>query len=215
LSAFATLTLRDLRRAYRGGSTALMITFFLLVATLYPFAVGPDAAILSRTGGGLLWVATLLAAVLPITRVVADDLEGGMIDQMTVNQISEEQIILAKMAAHWLSFGPPLMIAVLPASALLKLPSKALFDVELGLLIATPGLAALTVLIASITSAARAGPALGGLLLFPLTVPLLIFGAGSLNEPNGGALKLLAACSLLALAVAPFAGGAALRAARE
>jgi heme exporter protein B len=214
VSHFLTLIRRDLGLALSGGA-ALPVIFFLLVATLYPFGVGPDGALLTRTGGGVLWIAALLAALLPIDRLIAPDAEGGVFDQISVRGISDELVASAKMTAHWLSFGPPLMIAAVPAAALLRLDGATLIQLELGLLIGTPGLAALGVMVASLTAGLRGAGALAGLLMLPLAVPLLIFGAGSLNDFGGGALQLLAACSLLLCAIAPFATGAALRALRD
>ena len=107
------------------------------------------------------------------------------------------------------------MLAAPIASALLSLDGAQLHTVELGLLLGTPGLAAIGVTIAALTAGLRAGSALGGLLAIPLTVPLLIFGAGSLQPGGEGGLALLAACSLVAVAIAPFAGGAAIRAGRD
>lgn len=210
------LILRELRLAATGGSAILPLLFFLLVATLFPFAIGPDAAILSRAGGGALWVAALLAALLPVDRLIEPDRASGVLDQLAVRGLSEESVAAAKLAGHWLSFGPPLMIAALPAAALLKLPAPVLARLELGLLAGTPGLAALTLIVAALTSGLRTSGALAGLLMLPLAVPILIFGAG-LTEEDGseGALKLLAAASLLLVAVAPFAAGAAIRAARD
>jgi heme exporter protein B len=211
-----TLVLRELRLAATGGSALLPLIFFLLVATLFPFAVGPDSALLARTGGGALWVAALLAALLPVDRLIEPDRAGGILDQLAVRGISEESVALAKLAGHWLSFGPPLMVAALPASALIKLPGPVLVRLELGLLAGTPGLAALSLIVAALTSGLRATGALAGLLMLPLAVPILIFGAG-LVGPDGhaGALKLLAAVSLVLVAIAPFAAGAAIRAARD
>jgi len=124
-------------------------------------------------------------------------------------------VIAVRVLAHWLSFGPPLMLAALPASALLGIDGKTLYTVELGLLAGTPGLAAIGVTIAALTSGPRAGAALSGLLLIPLAVPLLIFGAGALSTGGESGIALTAAISLVLLAIAPFAGGAAVRAARE
>jgi heme exporter protein B len=210
------LILRELRLAATGGQALLPLIFFLLVATLFPFAVGPDAPLLARTGGGVLWMAALLAALLPVDRLVEPDRSAGVLDQLAVRGLAEESAALAKLAAHWLSFGPPLMIAALPAAALMKLPADVLWRLELGLLAGTPGLAALTLIVAALTSGLRATSALAGLLALPLAVPILIFGAGMI-EPGGnaGALRLLAAASLLLVAVAPFAAGAAMRAARD
>ena len=212
----SALVLRELRLAATGGHALLPLIFFLLVATLFPFAVGPDAPLLARTGGGALWMAALLAALLPVDRLVEPDRAAGVLDQLAVRGLAEESVALAKLLGHWLSFGPPLMLAALPAAALMKLPADVLLRLELGLLAGTPGLAALSLITAALTAGLRSTSALAGLLMLPLAVPLLIFGAGMI-EPGGnsGALKLLAAASLLLVAIAPFAAGAAIRAARE
>jgi heme exporter protein B len=212
------ILLRDLALLLPGGKrggTLLPLLFFLAVAMLFPFAVGPDAPLLARTGGGMIWVAALLAAILPLERLVAPDLEQGFFDQWALRGISEEAVIAVRTLAHWLSFGPPLMIAALPASALLGIDGETLRIVELGLLAGTPGLAAIGVTIAALTAGLRAGSALSGLLLIPLAVPLLIFGAGALSTGGASGLALTAAISLVLVAIAPFAGGAAVRAARE
>ena len=205
------IMLRDMAAGWRAGG-ALPLAFFLLVATLFPFAVGPDAQLLARAGSGALWMAALLAALLPVDRLVEPDLSAGMLDQYAVRGISDEGVAAAKIAAHWLGFGPPLMIAALPAAALLRLDAAALLRLEAGLALGTPALAALAVTVAALTAGLRGSGALGGLMMLPLAVPLLIFGAGA-AEPS--ALKLLAATALLMLAGAPFAAGAALRAARD
>jgi heme exporter protein B len=210
------LLLRELRLAATSGSALLPLVFFLLVATLFPFAVGPDAPLLARTGGGALWMAALLAALLPVDRLVEPDRAAGVLDQLAVRGVSEEMVALAKLAGHWLAFGPPLMLAAIPAAALMKLPGPLLVRLELGLLAGTPGLAALTLIVAALTSGLRSTGALAGLLLLPLAVPVLIFGASMTGGGgNVGAAKLLAAVSLLLVAIAPFASGAAIRAARD
>jgi len=214
--AFALLR-RDLAQLLLGGrrgGAVLPVLFFLAVAMLYPFAVGPDAPVLARTGGGVIWVAALLAAILPLDRLIEPDLELGMFDQWALRGISEEMLITVRMLAHWLSFGPPLMLAALPASALVGIDGETLWLVELGLLAGTPGLAALGVLVAAITAGLRGGAALGGLLAIPLAVPLLVFGAGSLAVGGEAGLGLTAAFSLVLLAITPFAAGAAIRSGR-
>jgi heme exporter protein B len=211
---FFALLRRDFARLLgtaQGGGATLPILFFLAVAMIYPFAVGPDGALLARTGGGVIWVAALDAAVLPLE----PDLESGMFDQWALRGISEEGVIAVRVLSHWLSFGPPLMIAAMPAGALLGLSAETLRIVELGLLAGTPGLAALGVAVAAITAGLRGGAALAGLLVIPLGVPLLIFGAGSLSTGGESGVALTAAVSLVLLAIAPFAGGAAVRAARD
>lgn len=202
----SALIIRDLRKAFAGGAW-LPIAFFLLVAALMPFAVGPDARLLSRIGPGVLWIAALTAALLPVERLVEPDRANGFLDQLVIRGAAEETVAAAKIAAHWLSFGPLLIIAAVPASALLALDGQALLRTELALLIGTPGLAALAVAIGAVTAGLPRAGSLAGVLLLPLAVPLLIFGAAN-------ALLLEAAISLLLIAGAPFAAGAAIRAAR-
>lgn len=206
---------RDVAAAWGSGGLWLPVIFLALIASLYPFAVGPDAQLLSATGGGVLWIAALLAALLPIDRLIAPDAQSGQFDQYLVRGISDESIALAKMLAHWVGFGPPLMIAALPSAALLKLDAGTVARLEAGLAIGTPALAALGVLVAALTAGLRSAGALSGLLALPLAVPLLIFGAGALHEGSGAALKFLAAISLLLVVITPIAAGAAMRAGRE
>ncbi|MBS1240303.1 MAG: cytochrome c biosis protein CcmB [Proteobacteria bacterium] len=218
MSTLWHILLRDLALFLPGGrrgGTLLPLLFFLAVAMLYPFAVGPDAPVLARTGGGVLWIAALLAAILPLDRLVAPDLEQGFFDQWALRGISEEAVIAVRVLAHWLSFGPPLMLAAFPAAALVGIDGATFRTVELGLLAGTPGLAAIGVTIAALTAGLRTGAALSGLLLIPLAVPLLVFGAGALSTGGESGIALTAAISLVLLSIAPFAGGAALRAARE
>ena len=198
----------------RGGSL-LPLLFFLAVAMLFPFAVGPDAPLLQRTGGGVIWVAALLASILPLDRLVAPDLEAGVFDQLHLRGVSEELAMAVRILAHWLAFAPLLLLASFPAAALLNLDGPRLHYVLLGLLAGTPGLAAIGVSIAALTAGLRAGAALSGLLLIPLAVPILIFGAGSLARENLAGVALAGGLSLVLVAGAPFAAGAAIRAARE
>lgn len=206
------LVWRDVRRGYAGGGATLVTMFFLLVVTLFPFAIGPDTALLARVGGGVVWAAALLAALLPVERLVAPDLDTGVLDQLAARGWSLAAVASAKMLAHWLAFAPPLMVAALVAAGLLGLRQETLAAVELGLLIGTPGLAALAVATGALTAGLRTAGALAGLIMLPLAVPLLIFGAGALAQGGAGGLKLLAAVSLLLVAGAPFVAGAAMRA---
>ncbi len=205
---------RDLRRAWAGGGVTLVVAFFLLVAILFPFAIGPDTALLARVGGGVIWAAALLAALMPIERLIGPDAESGVLDQLAVREVSMASVAAAKIVAHWLSFGPPLMLAAVLAAGLLGLSQQTLIAVEIGLLIGTPGLAALAVATAALVAGLRGAGAVAGLVMLPLAVPLLIFGAGSI-EGGAGAVKLLAAVSLLLVAGAPFVAGAAMRAGME
>lgn len=215
MGLWGAIILRDVRLAYQGGGALLPLIFFLLVATLFPFAVGPDGPLLAKVGGGALWMAALLAALLPVDRLVAPDAESGVLDQYAVRGLSDEGVAAAKLAAHWLGFGPPLMLAALPASALLRLDGAVLAGLELGLAIGTPALAALGVMTSALTLGLRGAGALAGLVMLPLAIPILIFGAGALGPDGMGALKLLGATALLLTAMAPFAAGAAMRAGRD
>lgn len=215
MSPFAALVARDLRLAWGRGGLWLPLVFFLLVATLYPFGVGPDSNLLTRTGGGVVWIAALLAALLPIDRLIAPDADAGVLDQFAVRGVGEEMIALAKLLAHWIGFGPPLMLATLVAAALLRIEGGTLWRLEIGLLIGTPALAALSLVTASLTAGVRGSGALGGLLMLPLAIPVLIFGAGSIGPAGAGAFKLLGALSLLYVAATPFAAGAGIRALRS
>jgi heme exporter protein B len=161
-------------------------------------------------------MAALLAALLAVERLVEPDRASGVLDQLAVRGVAEESVALAKLAGHWLSFGPPVMLAAVPAAALMKLPADVLLRLELGLLLGTPGLAALTLIVGAVTAGLKGSGALAGLLTLPLAVPILIFGAGLIERGgDAGATKLLAAVSLLLVAAAPFAAGAAIRAARD
>ena len=200
------LIARDVRRGYTGHAW-LPIAFFLLVVALMPFAVGPDANLLRRIGAGALWIAALTAALLPVERLIEPDRADGFLDQLAIHGIAEESVAFAKMLAHWISFGPLLLIAAIPGSALLAMNGDALLRAELALAIGTPGLASLAVAIAAVTSGLPRAGSLAGLLLLPLAVPFLIFGAAN-------ALLLEAAVSLLLTAGARFVAGAAIRASR-
>ncbi|GAA0737026.1 heme exporter protein CcmB [Sphingomonas japonica] len=210
----ARLAWREVRRAWTSGGVLLPVAFFLLVAILFPFAVGPDAKLLARIGGGVVWAAALLAALMPVERLVAPDMEAGVLDQLAVRGVPDATVALAKIVGHWLGFGPPILLAALLAAALFGIDAAALGRVMLGLLIGTPALAALAVATSALVAGLRGAGALAGLVMLPLAVPLLIFGAGAI-EGGAGSFKLLGAVSLLLLAGAPFVAGAAMRFGRE
>lgn len=200
------LILRDVRRGFTGAAW-LPIAFFLLVATLVPFAIGPDARLLGRIGPGALWIAALTAALLPIERLIEPDRADGVLDQLALHGVAEESVAFAKIVAHWLTLAPLLLIAAIPASALLAMDGSSLARTEVALAIGTPGLAALALAVGAVTAGLPRAGSLAGLLLLPLAVPLLIFAVAD-------ALLLEAAISLLLTAGAPFVAGAAIRAAR-
>jgi heme exporter protein B len=207
------LVLRELRRGF-GGAAWLPVAFFLLVAALVPFAIGPDARLLERIGGGALWIAALTAALLPIERLVEPDRADGVLDQLRLRGAAEESIAVAKITGHWLSFGPLLVLAAFPGAALLGLGPEPLKRALVSLLVGTPGLAALSVAVAALTAGLPRAGALAGLLLLPLAVPLLIFGAAVSGTGGDGPLALEAAVSIALLAGSPFVAAAAMQAAR-
>ena len=200
------LILRDTRRGLAGAAW-LPIAFFLLVAALMPFAIGPDENLLGRIGPGAIWIAAFTAALLPIERLIEPDRADGVLDQLFLHGVADETTAMAKIAAHWLTFGPLLIVAAFPAAALLDIGGEALAGLLLAILIGTPALAALAVAVAALTSGLPRAGSMARLLLLPLAVPLLIFGAAN-------ALLLEAAVSLSLTAGAPFVAAAAIRASR-
>lgn len=207
------MIVRDVRRGLSGGAW-LPVAFFMLVATIVPFAVGPDAQLLGRIGGGALWIAALTAALLPIERLVEPDRADGVLDQLALAGVTEETIGATKIVAHWLTFGPLLLLAAIPASIMVAIDGDSLLRCLVALAIGTPALAALSVAVAALTAGLPRAGALAGLLMLPLAVPLLIFGAAATGADSGSALKLEAAVAMLLVAGAPFVTGAAIRAAR-
>ena len=207
------LIAREVRRGF-SGSAWLPVAFFLLVATLVPFAVGPDAELLARIGAGALWIAALTAALLPIERLVEPDRANGVLDQLFLRGTADESVAAAKIAGHWLTFGPLLLASAIVGALLLRLPTGQLPSVLVALAIGSLALAALAVAVAALTAGLPRAGSLAGLLLLPLAMPLLIFGAAASGDSGSGALLLESAVALLLVAGAPFVAGAAIRASR-
>jgi len=214
MKSFLALVSREVRLAWTGGGLWLPVVFYLAVATLFPFVAGPDKVLLARTGGGILWIAALLSTLLPIERLILPDRQSGILDQLTLRGWSDEIVASAKIAGQILAFGVPLLLATVVGSALIGLPEAKLPVLLLGLAFALPALSGLSVTIAALTAGLSGASALGGLLLVPIAIPLLVFGAGTLSEDPGNAMQLLAATALAITALSPFAAGAALRAGR-
>lgn len=204
------------REARRGlsGPAWLPAAFFLLITTLIPFAVGPDARLLGRIGGGVLWIAALTAALLPIERLIEPDRADGILDQLAVRGVADESIAAAKILGHWLSFGPLLLLSAVLGAMLLGVQRELMPPLLTGLLLGSAGLASLAVAVAALTAGLPRAGALAGLLLLPLAIPLLIFGAASFGDSGSGALLIESAVALLLMAGAPFVAGAAIRASR-
>ena len=211
------LLLRDLRIAVRsGGGFGLALAFFLIVIVLTPFAVGPDPALLSRIAPGILWIGALLACLLSLDRVLATDREDGALDLLATAPIPLEGAMAAKAAAHWITTGLPLSLAAPALGILLNLPPDGMAIALVSLLVGTPALSAIGTFGAALTVGVRRGGLLLSLLVLPLYVPTLIFGAEAAGRAARGAdagtpLMLLAAVTLAASALLPFAAAAALR----
>ncbi|NDV00767.1 heme exporter protein CcmB [Pseudoroseicyclus tamaricis] len=211
------LLLRDLRLAVRaGGGFGLGLAFFLIVVVLVPFGLGPDRALLSSIAPGMLWVAALLAALLTLDRLFALDHEDGALPLLATAPLPLEGLVAAKAAAHWLTTGLPLTLAAPLLGPLLALPPGAWPWLLASLAIGTPALSLIGTFGAALTIGIRRGGLLLSLIVLPLYVPTLIFGAemarrGAAGLPIGAALPMLAALTLGCLALLPFAAAAALR----
>lgn len=214
MNSFARLVMREIRLAWTGGGLWLPVIFYLAVATLYPFVTGPDKVLLAKTGGGILWIAALLSTLLPIERLILPDRQAGVLDQLAIRGWSDELVAAVKITGQLVAFAIPLLLASIIASALIGLPEEKLMTLLLGLAVALPALSGLSVTISALTAGLNGASALGGLLLIPLAIPILIFGAGTLSDDPGNAMQLLAATSIVIAALSPFAAGAALRAGR-
>ena len=211
------LLMRDLRLAVRaGGGFGLALAFFLIVVTLVPFAVGPDTELLGRIAPGVLWLGALLACLLSLDRIFALDREDGSLDLLATAPIPLEGVVAVKALAHWLTTGLPLTLAAPVFGVLLNLAPAGFLWLGAGLLIGTPALSMIGAFGAALTVGLKRGGLLLSLLVLPLYVPTLIFGAevarrGAEALALGTPLALLGAITLGCLALLPFAAAAALR----
>jgi len=215
MTALWALVVRDVRLALRaGGGTLLAAAFFATVAALVPLGVGPDLQLLARIAGGVLWVAALLATLLTLDRLFQVDFEDGSLDVLALSPVTLEAICAAKMAAHWLTTGLPLILLAPVLALLFNMNTEAYGVLLLSLGIGTPALTAIGHIGAGITVSLKRGGLILSLLVLPLEVPIIIFGAAAvMNAADGGqtALLLLAAFSLGAVILSPFATAAAVR----
>jgi heme exporter protein B len=216
-AAFMAVLVRDLQIAFRRVSElGNPLLFFVIVASLFPLAVSPSAEQLRSVGIGVLWVAALLSSLLALESLFRTDMDDGSLEQLVLSPAPLALSVLAKIAAHWLVTIVPLIVLVPVLALSFYLPLHALPVMMLALLLATPTLSVLVALGAALTVSLRRGGSIVGLLVLPLTAPLLIFGTratdlGVYGEPTAGPLYLLAALGALALSLGPFAIAAALR----
>lgn len=208
---------RDLRLAVRsGGGFGLALAFFLIVVTLVPFGVGPNSETLSVIAGGILWVGALLACLLSLDRIFALDWEDGSLDLLATAPVPLEGVVGVKAAAHWVTTGLPLTLAAPLFGILLNLPGPSYAALAATLLVGTPALSMIGAFGAALTVGLRRGGLLLSLLVLPLYVPTLIFGAEAVRRAGESLvwetpLLILAGITLGAVALLPFAAAAALR----
>lgn len=217
MSPFLVLLGRDLKLAARsGGGAALALSFFALVATLMPLGVGADLNLLARIAGGVLWVGAVLAALLSLDRLFQGDYEDGSLDLIALSPLPLELTSFAKILAHWLSTGLPLTLLSPLLALMFNLPPQATLMLVISLAIGTPAVSAIGAIGASLTLSLKRGGLILPLIILPLLSPAVIFGAGSVayaldGLPGTGALGLLAAFSVAAVLLSPFAAAASVR----
>ena len=216
-NAWLTVLKRDLLLAFRRHSDiATTLFFFIIVSSLFPLGIGPEPAVLSSIAPGVLWVATLLAGMISLTRLFAADFVDGSLEQMLLAPQPLALLVTAKVLAHWLVCGLPVVLLAPIIGLQYALPNDAILVLVYSLLLGTPALSLIGAIGAALTLGVRGSGLLVALLVLPLYIPALIFGAGAVAASQHGMsaqahLSLLAACSLLALVLAPMATAAALR----
>ena len=217
MSVFYALLKRDLTLANRHrADLANPLLFFIIVISLFPLGISPESKILQAIAPGIIWVAALLAAMLSLDNLFRSDFEDGSLEQIVLTPHSLHFLVLAKVLAHWLVTGLPLLLIAPLLSVLLFLPSEAMLTLILTLLLGTPILSLIGAIGVALTVGLRRGSVLLSLLVLPLYIPVLIFAAGAVNEaargfPVAGQLYFLAALLSLSLSLSPFAIAAALR----
>ena len=221
LTPVYALVFRDLRLAFRRRSDlASLLFFFIIVVSLFPLGVGPQPELLRTLAPGVLWVAALLATMLSLPRLFADDLRDGTLEQLALAPQPLALAVIGKVLAHWLVSGLPLTLLAPVLGLQFDLAPDALLTLTLALLLGTPALSGIGAIGAALTLGVRGGGVLLSLLVLPLYIPVLIFGAGAVEATATGVgaqahLSLLAALSLGGVFFAPWATAAAIRIALE
>ncbi len=221
MSAMLAIMRRDLLMVMRRKNEVLTaLFFFAIVSSLFPLGIGPEPVLLRKIAPGVLWVGALLATMLGLQRMFAADHADGTLEQMAISPTPLVWLVLGKVVAHWLVSGLPLVLMAPVLGIQFDLDTSALGVLMLALLLGTPLLSLIGAIGAALTLGVRGGGVLLSLLVLPLYVPALIFGAGAVESHisglgAGGHLSLLAAILILAAMFAPWAAAAALRIALE
>jgi len=218
---FLRILKRELNLAFRQGMDSMMVVmFFVIAVVLFPFGIGPEANILARIAPGVIWVAALLASMLSLERLFQLDYEDGSLELLTLQPFPLELTVLAKICAHWLTTGLPLIATAPLLAILMNMDMETLSILLISLLLGTPVLSLIGSIGAALVLGSRRGGVLISLLILPLYIPVLIFGAGAIEAVSGGFtakshLMILGGLLVAALPLCPWAGAAALRQAVE
>ena len=221
MSGFTAVVKRDVVLAMRRKTEVLMaVFFFVVVAALFPLGIGPDLNTLRMVAPGILWVGALLASMLSLNRLFASDYADGTLEQMALAPTGLTQLVAGKVVAHWLLSGFPLVVLAPLLGVQFDLSATALWTLSLSLLIGTPVLSLIGSIGAALTLGVRGGEVLIAMLVLPLYVPTLVFGAGAVQAEVTGLgasaqLSILAAMTLISAVLSPWASTAALRLALE
>jgi heme exporter protein B len=208
---------RDLRLALRQGVDSLMaVVFFVLAVVLFPLGVGPEANILARIAAGVIWVVALLASMLSLERLFQTDYEDGSLELLALAPVALELVVVAKVVAHWLTTGVPLIVAAPVLAVLLDMDAQGFAVLIAALGLGTPTMSLIGSVGAALILGARRGGVLLSLLVLPLFIPVLIFGVAAVDAALGGFavrphLMILGGLLIGAVALCPWAAAAALR----
>jgi heme exporter protein B len=219
--AAVAIVRRDLQLALRQGTDSLAsVLFFVLAVILFPFGVGPEPNMLARIAAGVIWVAALLASMLALERLFQADYEDGSLELLALAPLPLPAVVVAKVVAHWLTTGLPLLVAAPVLAILLNMPQGGFWVLIAALALGTPSLSLVGAIGAALILGARRGGVLLSLVLLPLYIPVLIFGVAAVDAAASGLaarphLLLLGSFLLAAAALAPLAAAAALRQALE
>ena len=217
MNAFLAIVRRDLKLAFRrGGDAANVVVFFILTVTLFPFGIGPEAAILARVAPGVIWVVALLAAMLSLDRLFRDDHDDGSLEVLVLSPLPLEVVVMAKCLAHWLTTGLLLVMAAPLLAVVMAMDGQGFATLLAAMVLGTPVLSLIGAIGAALTVGLRRGGVLISLLVMPLFIPVLIFGVGAVDAAVYGLtakphLLMLGGLLVLSLPLAPWAAAAALR----